>query len=81
VHKKASLCIRNTFLYLYESCQYVYKLMQQSVVGKEMLVNHKWNDEMVKWNNGNEYVVNIGPPHPPTPTEVVAYPYATWHRL
>ena len=24
---------------------------------KEMLVNHKWNDEMVKWNNGNEYVV------------------------
>jgi hypothetical protein len=39
--------------------------MQQSVVGKEMLVNHKWNDEMVKWNNGNEYVVNIGPPPPP----------------
>jgi hypothetical protein len=34
--------------------------MQQSVVGKGMLVNHKWNDEMVKWNNGNEYVVNIG---------------------
>ena len=34
--------------------------MQQSVIGKEMLVNHKWNDEMVKWNNGNEYVVNIG---------------------
>ena len=31
--------------------------MQQSVVGKEMLVNQKWNDEMVKWNNGNEYVV------------------------
>ena len=31
--------------------------MQQSVVGKEMLVNHKWNDEMVKWNNGNEYVI------------------------
>ena len=26
--------------------------MQKSVVGKEMLVNHKWNDEMVKWNNG-----------------------------
>ena len=25
-----------------------------------MLVNHKWNDEMVKWNNDNEYVVNIG---------------------
>jgi hypothetical protein len=48
--------------------------MQQSVVGKEMLVNHKWNDEMVKWNNGNEYVVNIvnippPPPPPPPPTE------------
>jgi hypothetical protein len=40
--------------------------MQQSVIGKEMLVNHKSNDEMVKWNNGNEYVVNIGP-SPPTP--------------
>ena len=52
--------------------------MQQSVIGKEMLVNHKWNDEMVKWNNGNEYVVNIGSL---PPTEVVAYPYATWHRL
>ena len=25
-----------------------------------MLVNHKWNDEMVKWNNGNKYAVNIG---------------------
>jgi hypothetical protein len=34
--------------------------MQQSVVGEEMLVNRKWNDEMVKGNNGNEYVVNIG---------------------
>ena len=34
--------------------------MQQSVVGEEMLLNHKWNDEMVKGNNGNEYVVNIG---------------------
>ena len=33
--------------------------MQQSVVGKEILVNHKWNDEMVKWNNGNKYI----PPH------------------
>jgi hypothetical protein len=28
-----------------------------------MLVNHKWNDEMVKWNNGNEYVVKES--HPP----------------
>jgi hypothetical protein len=27
-----------------------------------MLVNHKWNDEMVKWNNGNEYVVKEFPP-------------------
>jgi hypothetical protein len=30
-----------------------------------MLVNHKRNDEMVKWNNGNEYVVNIGSPATP----------------
>ena len=44
-----------------------------------MLVNHKWNDEMVKWNNGNEYVVKQFPL--PPPTEVVAYLHATQGRL
>jgi hypothetical protein len=38
--------------------------MQQSVAGKEMLMNHNWNNEMVKWNNGNEYVVKYPPPSP-----------------
>jgi hypothetical protein len=47
--------------------------MQQSFIGKEMLVNHKWNDEMVKWN---EYVVKEFPP-PPLPSKSVAFPHAT----
>ena len=74
MHKKESLCIRKPFLYLYESCQYVYQSKCNKVfVGKEMLVNHKWNDDMVKWNNGNEYVVKESPPT----TELVACPHAT----
>ena len=27
-----------------------------------MLEIVKWNDEMIKWNDGNEYVGNIGSP-------------------
>jgi hypothetical protein len=44
-----------------------------------MLVNHKWNDEMVKWNNGNGYVVKESPPPPPPPppTKSVSCPHAT----
>ena len=45
-----------------------------------MLVNHKWNDEMVKWNNGNEYVVKQFSFLAPQ-TEVVAYPHVIQGRL
>ena len=47
--------------------------MQQSIVGKEMLVKGKWDE---KWNDGSEYVANIVSL---PPTELVACPHATLH--
>ena len=58
------------FLYMCESCQYVYQCLwskvQQSITGKEMFITGKWDEKMEWWSWKNGVMIVNKVPYPPT---------------